>query len=263
MGMNRKARETGLESEPLRQIAALIAQSRHLVVFTGAGMSVESGVPPFRGENGLWNKYDPDMLSLSYFRDNPARVWPVLKSLFFEFFEAAQPHPGHMVLSRLETQGILKAIITQNIDNLHYLAGNRSVIEFHGTSRKLICLTCSRRYTAEPDILKQDLPRCGCGGVLKPNFIFFGESIPSQTVLESEQHIRQCDVLLIIGSTGEVYPAAALPEQAADRGSKIIEINPRVSKFTRRLTDLYIPMTAAAALTQIEQLLKTNSVGDL
>jgi NAD-dependent deacetylase len=248
----------------ISEAAALIRSARRLTAFTGAGISVESGIPPFRGPGGLWNKYDPRMLELDYFLRHPEKSWPILREIFYDHFGAAKPNKAHEVLARLETEGWpqdgaeggrarLRTLITQNIDNLHYLAGSRNVVEFHGSSRTLVCLKCRGRRDADPALLESLPPRCGCGGVYKPDFIFFGEGIPPEALSASQRAARETDVMLVIGSTGEVYPAAAVPRQASEHGAKIIEVNPSESEFTASLTDLFIPLEAGEALTLIER----------
>jgi NAD-dependent deacetylase len=152
-----------------------------------------------------------------------------------------------------EERGYLKVLITQNIDNLHFEAGSRKVVEFHGNSRTLVCMACRKSRPAEPKLLEVLPPRCPCGGIYKPDFIFFGEGIPPRALAESQDAARKTDVMLVVGSTGEVYPAAAVPRQARDGGAKIIEINPSMSEFTVSVTDLFIPLQAGEALALIER----------
>ncbi len=239
--------------EAVREAAALIRSAHYLTAFTGAGISVESGIPPFRGEGGLWNKYDPRLLELDYFLRHPEVSWPILREIFYEHFGKARPNRAHEVLAAWEARGLLKVLITQNIDNLHFEAGSRNVVEFHGNSRTLVCMACRKSRPAEPKLLEVLPPRCPCGGIYKPDFIFFGEGIPPRALAESQDAARKTDVMLVVGSTGEVYPAAAVPRQAKDGGAKIIEINPSMSEFTISVTDLFIPLQAGEALALIER----------
>ena len=220
---------------------------------------MESGVPPFRGPNGLWSSHDPKYLELSYFHRHPDKCWRILKEIFYEHFAAAQPNDAHRVLANLEKQGLLKAVITQNIDNLHQLAGSERVIEFHGNTRDLLCLECGKKTAADPVLLDNLPPRCSCGGILKPDCVFFGEAIPQEAWFESRREIQTADLILIVGSTGEVYPAASLPHQAAEKGAQIVEINPEQSNFTHTITDLFIPLPAGDAMKRIEALLNGNA----
>jgi NAD-dependent deacetylase len=254
MGTNR---DTADARGAIADAAALIRSARYLTAFTGAGISVESGIPPFRGPGGLWSTYDPRMLELDFFLAHPDRAWPVIKEIFYEHFGAARPNPAHMGLARMEAAGKLKVLITQNIDNLHYQAGSRNIVEFHGNSRLLVCLSCGTRRTADPETLSVMPPRCPCGGVYKPDFVFFGEGIPPEAHARSLDAAAHTDVMLVIGSTGEVYPAALVPSRARDAGARIIEINPETSDFTRAVTHIHIPLKAGVAFGLIEEELRT------
>jgi NAD-dependent deacetylase len=237
-------------------VAALLAKASHLTAFTGAGISVESGIPPFRGPGGLWERYDPRTLELSYFRSHPRECWKVLRELFYDHLTQARPNEAHRVLARWETRGLLKALITQNIDNLHFQAGSRNVIEFHGSTRTLSCLGCGRIAASGSVNLDHLPPRCACGGVLKPDLVFFGEGIPPKVHDAAGEAIAQTDVLLVIGSTGEVYPAASLPRRAAERGARIIEINPVPSSFTEAMQTQFISLPAGQALSELDRALE-------
>jgi len=239
--------------QAVHEAAALIRSARYLTAFTGAGISVESGTPPFRGPGGLWGKYDPHTLELDYFLAHPADAWPVIREIFYDNFGKARPNAAHLALARLEAAGTLKTLITQNIDNLHFLAGSRNIVEFHGNSRRLVCLECGGRVEAAPGLLEKLPPRCPCGGIYKPDFIFFGEGIPQDAHAKSQDAARRTDVMLVIGSTGEVYPAALVPRWAAEAGAEIIEINPEPSEFTRTVSDLHVQLKAAEAFVLIER----------
>jgi NAD-dependent deacetylase len=241
--------------DPLQDAASAIRGAKHLAAFTGAGISVESGIPPFRGPGGLWERYDPRTLELAYFRSHPRECWKVLRELFYDHLSEARPNEAHRVLARWETRGLLKALITQNIDNLHFQAGSRNVIEFHGL-RTLSCLGCGRSVSADSVNLEHLPPRCACGGLLKPDLVFFGEGIPTQAWQAAEEAIERTDVLLLIGSTGEVYPAASLPLRAAERGARIIEINPEPSSFTEAMRTLFLGLPAGQALPELDHALE-------
>ncbi|MCL1818455.1 MAG: RNA polymerase subunit sigma, partial [Spirochaetaceae bacterium] len=206
--------ELSLE-ERIRKAAELVKKSDWVTAFTGAGMSVESGIPPFRGENGIWNKYDSRLLELSYFDANPEKCWVTIKEIFYDFFGQSQPNAGHRVLAEMEAAGKLKAVITQNIDDLHTRAGSKTVHEFHGNSRLLLCRACGKKYEAAANV-KTLPPRCAsCGEILKPDFVFFGEAIPFPPLSASRFAAGRTDCMLVIGTTGEVYPAAGMPQLAA------------------------------------------------
>lgn len=234
------------------QAAQRIRAAKHVVAFTGAGISVESGIPPFRGPNGLWNKYDPVFLEIEYFKTHPDVSWRVLKDVFYEHCRRATPNPAHLGLARMEAAGLLQAVVTQNIDNLHQDAGSRIVHEFHGTLATLLCLACFRRVPAREISLDHLPPACGtCGGLLKPDVVFFGEPIPDAAHDAAIREAEAADALLVIGSTGEVMPAALIPMAAKRSGAFVIEINPVRSRFTGQITDLFLQEKAGVAVTAL------------
>ncbi|MBU8893418.1 MAG: NAD-dependent deacylase [Bacteroidales bacterium] len=235
----------------LKKAIDLIVNSKYTVAFTGAGISVESGIPPFRGETGLWSKYNPEILDLTYFSINPVESWRVIKEIFYDFFGEAKPNDAHIALAELEKNGIVKAVITQNIDNLHYEAGSKEVYEFHGNSRMLVCQYCSKKYKAT-DVNLADIPLCDhCHAVLKPDFIFFGEGIPELAYKKSFEAAKNADLIIIIGSTGEVVPASSIPSFAKQNGAKIIEINPEKTLFTNSITDIFLQGKATEIMNKI------------
>lgn len=242
----------------IEKAAKILGEAQSCYVFTGSGISVESGIPSFRGPEGLWSRYDPKVLDLHFFKMNPLESWKAIKEIFYNFMGRAEPNPSHTVLARLEEMGIVKGVITQNIDNLHYLAGSKNVIEFHGNSRKLVCMSCRKQYDASGDIFEALPPRCGCGGVLKPDFVFFSETIPLEALRRSEEIAQVADVVLVMGTTGEVYPAAAIPQTAASNGAIIIEVNIEKSNFTGYITDLFIQGKASKVMEDILKLLDTQ-----
>ena len=239
----------------IKQATELIKNAKHLTVFTGAGISVESGIPPFRGESGIWNKYDPSILDLHRYLYSPEEVWPVIREIFFNFFTDAIPNDAHNVLAKWETKGIVKAIITQNIDNLHQLAGSKTVIEFHGNSNYFNCVEDESHVSEIEEIDFDDsYPKCPkCGHLKKPSFIFFGEQIPVEAFRQSDFHARKTDVMIIIGSTGEVIPAANVPWDAKRNGAKIIEVNPGSSAFTNSISDIHLKGKASEVLKMVDQ----------
>ncbi|MBN2777035.1 MAG: NAD-dependent deacylase [Bacteroidales bacterium] len=221
--------------------AKIIRNSKHLVAHTGAGISVESGIPPYRGEGGIWNKYDTKLFDSDYFKTDPEKCWELIRITFLEIIKNAKPNLAHYKLVELEKMGILKSITTQNIDNLHYLAGSKNVIEFHGNSRQSICEKCGNIQQNDTLNLHKLPPKCTeCNGILKPDFVFFGEAIPIDAMIKSELEFGIADTVLIIGTTGMVYPAAELPFIAKEKGAKIIEINTEESNFTKSITDIFL-----------------------
>ena len=227
--------------EKIDEAARWIRHSKRTVAFTGAGISVESGIPPFRGENGLWNQYDPVTFEIGYFLDNPQTSWEVMRDIFYDLFGEVAPNAAHYALAELEHRGMLHGVITQNVDTLHTDAGNRTVYEFHGALRKLICLGCGNTVRVEKISLHQLPPKCQrCGGLLKPNAVFFGEAIPDHAYKNALREAERAELFILIGSTGEVVPANMIPRLAKQNGAKIIEINVASSAYTDSVTDLFL-----------------------
>jgi NAD-dependent deacetylase len=238
--------------------AGAIRDAEYVVAFTGAGVSVESGVPPFRGPSGLWSSYDPIILDIGYFSRNPAESWRAIREIFYEFIGSAQPNPAHVVLADWERRGIIQAVITQNIDGLHQAAGSRRVAEYHGTSRRLVCRRCRKSIDPTKDVLAELPPLCSCGRPLRPDFVFFGEPIPEDAERQSREWIDRADVVLIVGSTGEVYPASLLPHIAARRGATIIEVDPAPTAFTDAITDIHLVGEAGTVLPMVDAALVSH-----
>lgn len=229
-----------------------IYASKRMVAFTGAGISVESGIPSFRGESGIWDKYDSRNLDIEYFYSNPDKAWSVIKELFYDNFGKAKPNIAHKVLGLMQQKGFLKSIITQNIDNLHQEGGALIVHEFHGNSKYLVCTKCGlRRYISEVNIDFLPVLCEKCNSLLKPDFVFFGEGIPREAYEKSFNDARNADLLLVVGSTGEVMPAALIPSEAKRNGAFIVEINPQPSNFTNSVTDLFIKGKAGEVLLNV------------
>jgi NAD-dependent deacetylase len=236
----------------IKEAVRLINKSSYTSAFTGAGISVESDIPPFRGEKGLWNKYDPQVLDLHYFYSNPKESWTVIKEIFYDFFDKAKPNDAHIGLAKLEKQNKLKAIITQNIDNLHQEAGSEIVHEFHGNSKKLICTSCSFTAMASTISLNKMPVLCpDCNQLIKPDFIFFGEGIPPLAYQKSIETAQNSEVMIVIGTTGEVMPACQMPIVAKQNGATIIEINTKESKFTHSITDIFLQGKASDIINEI------------
>jgi len=241
----------------LKKAAEVVRASRHTCAFTGAGISVESGIPPFRGKDGLWSKFDPVFLDIEYFRRNPEESWKLIKQIFYDFFSAAEPNQAHFGLAELEKKGLVKTVITQNIDNLHQRSGSRNVIEFHGNSRYLVCLQCGSKVEVNEEILATLPPYCSyCSGLLKPDFVFFGEQIPPEASHYSFKEAEISDAFLIIGTTGQIQPASSIPFIAKERGSTIIEINVEASTYTDTITDIFLQGKASRIISQIVELVK-------
>ncbi len=243
----------------MEKAAALLKASHYTTAFTGAGISVESGIPPFRGPEGLWSRYNPEVLDLHYFKQHPEKSWAVIKEIFYDFFGKAHPNAAHYVLARMEEKRLLKNIITQNIDNLHQEAGSHEVIEFHGNSHSLVCMECGKTFTIEEVDFDRLPVRCDvCGGLVKPDFIFFGEGIPPEAYRKSLEAARHAEVFLVIGTTGEIMPASQIPFMAKENGATIIEVNTRPSKYTPAITDIFLEGKATEVMEQLEKHLKSS-----
>jgi NAD-dependent deacetylase len=209
----------------------LISRSRHLVALTGAGISTASGIPDFRSpDSGLWSKINPYLVaSVHGFRLRPKSFYKWLRPLAVKVRDA-RPNPAHFALVRLEEMGLLKTVITQNVDGLHQAAGSRRVLELHGDARRMTCMKCGKVLPSEPFIdryvVAGTIPRCpGCRGVLKPNVVLFGELYPVRVLLEAAAEADVCDVMLVAGSSLLVVPACEIPVSARESGAEIIIIN--------------------------------------
>ena len=218
----------------IHDAARLLARARHAVALTGAGVSVESGIPPFRGAGGLWTKYgEPPMDGYQRFLRDPEKAWKErlapkgpMADLWRKLASAA-PNPGHFALSELEGLGVLRCLITQNVDNLHRLAGSRALLEIHGNATLVRCISCRARYPREETDLTELPPRCPrCAGVLKSDTVSFGEPIPEDVLERCFEETRQCDCMLVAGTSATVYPAASFPLSVRQQGGDLIEVNP-------------------------------------
>ena len=237
----------------------LIREAHHLVAFTGAGISTPSGIPDFRSKGtGLWERFDPmEVASLTTFRTAPTRFWNWKRPLMRQIWQA-QPNPAHLALAQLEAQSKLSAVITQNIDGLHQRAGSREVFELHGTVETMTCPVC-RIHTPSSHYRKlieesEEIPRCEtCGAIMKPDVVLFEENLPPRTWRAAEEHCERADVILVAGSSLEVWPAATLPEMAVSNGARLIIIN--LSRtFLDSQAQVLLPFDVAEALPLISTL---------
>jgi NAD-dependent deacetylase len=220
--------------------AAELLRARYAIALTGAGLSVESGIPPFRGPGGLWTKHgEPPMNGYQLFLEDPERAWrqrldpkgPMRE--LFERLAAARPNPGHEALVDLESMGLLRCVVTQNIDDLHRVAGQRELAEIHGNATLVRCIACCGRWPRDAISLAELPPRCPlCGGILKADTVSFGEPIPSDVLARCQHEARSADCVLVAGTSATVYPAAALPIEVLERGGALIEVNPYESELS-------------------------------
>jgi len=225
--------------ESIEKAARAVLDSKLTLALTGAGISVESGIPDFRSKGGLWDRYDPEEYASIYsFQKDPEKVWHMLREME-ETVDKARPNGAHIGLAELEGMGLLRSVITQNVDNLHQEAGSKDVIEYHGNSRSLTCLWCNRRYDYAQKKGEYP-PYCGCGRILKPDVVFFGEAIPMEAMTRSYQLASSCQALLIIGTSAVVSPFNVLPRQAKQVGATIIEINLERTVLSDHITDILL-----------------------
>lgn len=230
-----------------RAVAELMVRAKGCVALTGAGISAESGIATFRDKGGLWEKYDPVLYaSIEAFRRDPAKYW-LIRGDFIRNYDTYQPNEGHRALAALEELGVVQHVITQNIDGLHRKAGSRQVTELHGSLREINCLRCGRRYIA-PRVPEGSPPYCECGGVLKPNTVLFGEQLPPEALETAYRHAAACRVMLLVGTSAVVQPAASLPYLAKQRGASIVEVNPEKAFGD---ADYHFGQQAGAALPEI------------
>ncbi len=255
-----------MQEERIRQIAGWIANAKKVVVFVGAGLSTESGIPDFRSPGGVWDKYDPEDFYFQNFLSNERsreKYWQIATEMY-ESMKDATPNAAHLVIAELENLGKLDCLITQNIDGLHFKAGNseEKVLELHGTAMHVTCLSCKKRYERreiQDRIAKgMKVPRCdSCGGLLKPATVSFGQSMPEQETAEAYRRSEACDLFIVVGSSLVVHPAAYMPVVAKQGGAKLIIIN-RDKTACDHLADVIINdqagPTMAAILSNVRQL---------
>jgi NAD-dependent deacetylase len=247
--------------------ADMIAQSKKLVVFTGAGMSTESGISDFRSPGGVWSRFDSNELTFQKFLASEAsreKYWEFSTSSWGEM-AAAQPNPGHQAIAELDSIGKLDCVITQNIDGLHQRSGipEEKVIELHGTARWVSCLECGQRYPREQiqDRLRGGIkvPRCdSCDGIMKPATISFGQAMPERETRQAETRAAACDLFLVAGSSLVVYPAAQMPLIAKESGARLIIINLTPTPHDP-YADIVIHDKTGPALSQIVERVKALS----
>jgi len=243
-------------SDPIREAARLLAGRRNAVALAGAGISVESGIPSFRGSQGMWAKYDPmEYATLHAFMQSPRKVWEMLSEMK-SLCGGAVPNAAHAGLSTLEKMGVVRAVITQNVDGLHQAAGSRAVIEYHGNLDELVCVYCWKRYPTRERWTPDAVPVCDCGEILKPNVVLFGEPIPWLAQEQAEEEARACGVLVVIGTSAQVSPACDIPRIAKESGAAVVEINPEPTSLTSSVTDIHLRGSASEVLRALTILIR-------
>jgi NAD-dependent deacetylase len=214
-------------------LAELIRANQPCVVLTGAGVSTESGIPDFRSASGIWAQYDPyEVASIDAFRRDPERVWEFYAHRL-DVLAEAMPNPAHTALAELEALGLVQALITQNVDRLHAAAGSHDVVEVHGSIASAVCLACGRREERVRELLP--LPRCiDCGAVLKPGVVMFGELLPVAAIDRATELAQGAALLLVVGTSLEVWPVAGLPGETLTHGGKLAIVNREATPYDAR-----------------------------
>ena len=253
VGLGEAHLDLGCETEPMHKgamLAELIRANQPCVVLTGAGVSTESGIPDFRSAGGIWAQFDPYVVaSIDGFRRDPARVWEFY-GLRLDVLADARPNAAHAALAELEARGLVQAVVTQNVDRLHVLAGSREVIEVHGSIATASCLSCGRREERARIRELLPLPRCAdCGAVLKPDVVMFGELLPSAAIDRAKALAQGARLLLVVGSSLEVWPVAGLPEEALAHGGKLAIVNRDDTPYDER-AELVIHDSAGEVLAE-------------
>jgi NAD-dependent deacetylase len=227
-------------------LAELIRANQPCVVLTGAGVSTESGIPDFRSASGIWAQYDPyEVASIEGFHRDPERVWEFYAHRLDVLADAA-PNPAHIALAELEARGLVQAVITQNVDRLHAAAGSRDVIEVHGSIATAVCLACGRREEHLRELLP--LPRCAeCAAILKPGVVMFGELLPVKAIDRATALARSAELLLVVGTSLEVWPVAGLPDETLVNGGKLAIVNRDATPYDAR-AELVIHASAGDVL---------------
>ena len=250
-------------SEEITAAARLILSARYVTVLSGAGISVDSGIPPFRGPGGLWTKHgEPPMDGYQRFLANPKGHWEERlkrKGYAQELYAtlgSAEPNPGHYALAELEKLNILQCLITQNIDDLHRRAGSQKLTEIHGNFTLLRCIGCGTRFSPKKIPLEVLPPSCpNCGGIIKTDVVIFGEPIPSDVLAVCQEETEKCDCMIAVGTSATVYPAAAFPQIVRQRGGSLIEANLYESELTP-LCDVSLRGSTAETLPKLVECIK-------
>lgn len=239
--------------EACRKAAEALVDQGPMVVVTGAGISVDSGIPPFRGPGGLWSRYDAEVYGhVDTFRKRPELSWKMLDDIIGTAI-GARPNEAHLSLARMEGKGLVGLVATQNVDGLHGLAGSVEVVELHGNARRIFCPACGEREELSPGSYPTFNRRCSCGAFKRPDIVFFGEELPERALRKALAAAGSGAPMLIVGTSGVVHPASMLPYVAKTSGSTIVEVNPQPSELTGLLTGHFIGERASLAVPALEK----------
>jgi NAD-dependent deacetylase len=246
------------------RLAGLIREHQPCVVLTGAGVSTESGIPDFRSPGGIWARYDPmEFATIDAFRRDPLKVWEFYARRF-EVLGHTRPNAAHHALAALERAGLVEAVVTQNVDRLHELAGSQNVIEVHGSIRTSSCLACGERASFDEVVRmleRAPAPSCPrCGSILKPDVVMFGEYLPEAAIERAAELAGSARLLLVVGSSLNVYPVAGLPQETLATGGRLAIVNNEPTPFDDR-AELTIHAAAGETLSAVCQHLE--QVADL
>jgi NAD-dependent deacetylase len=245
-----------MNRESLIQSATrIVERSREVVVFTGAGVSAESGIPTYRGDGGMWKEYDAyKVVEINAFLEEPTYFWSFFRDVRYRALVDSEPNPAHLAIAELQRRGKASAVVTQNIDGLHRLAGSSDVIELHGNTRRIDCLDCGAEYDFDDihqKVQRELPPRCDeCGGLLKPRVTFFGEPLPAGAMETAIAAAAACDLMLVVGSTLEVFPAASVPLVAKRGDAAMIIVNVGATAMDE-MADVKIDAPAGEVLPEI------------
>jgi len=232
-----------------------LKSAQKIVFFSGAGISAESGIPTFRGTDGIWNKMKPEELaSFAAFMKNPKLVWDWYQYRR-EIVHNTDPNPGHYAIAEMEKYFPQVTVVTQNVDNLHRRAGSTTIYELHGNIEKNYCINCRKRYDFINFPDSGSSPKCECGGLIRPDIVWFGEMLPDDQYSAAEKAAKDCDILFVIGTSAVVYPAAYIPLIAKDNRKYVVEINITETELSYRL-DYSIPGKSGEVLPRVLELVK-------
>ena len=238
----------------ISKLKDFVENSDKIVAFTGAGFSAESGISTYRGAGGLWSRYDPSKYAdINYFLKDPSYYWSFIRDERYPTLKKVKPNDGHYALVELEKREKLYRVITQNIDGLHQIAGSSDVIELHGNTRKILCMSCDKTYSMDEVYkrLEKELPpRCSCGGVLKPGTVLFGEPLPEHALDMAMLAAKNCDMFLVLGSSLVVYPAASMPRIAKKNDAVLVIVNIDPTPLDD-MADLVINESASKVLSKL------------